>query len=545
MFLTKEEQFKGILKFLKLVHPNLEKDDYAIEIRPIQRGEYSYKHSSSLNLWRYDKKSLSFLERFLDKHYNEPNCLYYSVFRFDTSIKSKTMSGREASHGKITSMSAKLAETIVFDFDNIGESRRQELVIMFEKYNLKLSWIFTGNGFHGLIHLSNNLTDPHLIKKLVSFFNNEGFDIDSSCVDAARIMRLPYTYNYKDINNPKIAELVEISNSRYSVEYLLSLVNPTTQNDTFGNLSQPNNLKQLSKSNKPKEAQILSNYDFPEAIRNMLDCVPKGFRNTSLGFLTGFLKNNLGFGYEQLYSIMSEWAELSCKPSYTDYTFKKDFNRFYFSGCMPYSASLANKFGFIDFKEYASIQKDHSLFLNTKLFECIKTPGELRTVLMIKLLEHEGHNGVSTNELVAWSKKNLKYKDNGLSINTIRKDIQQATKNNLIYKTHGNRKFGKPDLYYSNELFDLSSGYFLLPVNDANTFLSFLNLSQLSLYVYLSYLQSFGVNFISQKKLANKLNLSRSRVSTLIRELEDNKFIRVERAEYGEAVRFCKYTLLK
>lgn len=76
-------------------------------------------------------------------------------------------------------------------------------------------------------------------------------------------------------------------------------------------------------------------------------------------------------------------------------------------------------------------------------------------------------------------------------------------------------------------------------------FLSSLNLNQLKLYLYLSYLQSFGVKFISQQKLADDLGVSRPRISTLIKELERLRFIKVDRQRYGNAVRFCTYTLLR
>ena len=50
---------------------------------------------------------------------------------------------------------------------------------------------------------------------------------------------------------------------------------------------------------------------------------------------------------------------------------------------------------------------------------------------------------------------------------------------------------------------------------------------------------------IKDESLFVNLLINESKFYSQIIKLEDNKFIRVERAKYGEAVRFCKYTLLK
>lgn len=525
-----ETQLNNITDFLKIIHPGLEGDRLALELRPLQRGTFNHNNNKSLNLWRYDTKSLTYLKQFLSKHNGEPNCLYYSVFRFDTDVKSITAAGKEAQAGKITTMSARLAETIVFDFDNIDESRRRELVIMFEESGLRLTWIFTGNGYHGLIHLSEVIRDNRLIKMLVNMFNNKGFNIDEHCVDTARVMRLPFTYNNKDPKNPIPTKLVEVSEERYSPDYLFSLL-------TF----MPN--EELIKDRG--DLRLLSEYDLPKPIKQMLTFVPQGYRNSSLGFLVGFLKTNLGFGHEQLYTIMKEWAKEACSPIYPSVEFRRDFDRFFFSGALQYSSSLTAQFGYIDFNEFARLQKKHYLYLNTQIFDLAETPGELRVFLVIKLLEHSGDKGISIHDIVEWSEINFKFRRDGLTINAIRKDLKGGTRNKLLYKKNGHRKEGKPDLYYTNQLFNLSSGHYLLPANDADVFLSSLNLNQLKLYLYLSYLQSFGVQFISQQKLADDLDISRPRVSTLIKELEKLRFIRVDRDRVGKSVRLCTYTLLR
>lgn len=528
-----ENQLNNIISFINLVHPSLGSDGLAVEIRPIQRvGDYNYMLNRSLNLWKLDKKGIKYLKAFLERVNGEAVCLYYSVFSFDSNLETLTSAGKPAVKGKITLDSAMYSESIVLDFDDIEYEGYQEKYDMLAKYNIYANWVFSGHGYQAIIPLNEKLYDKYLIKRFVSKLNDLGLGIDDACTDAARVMRLPWTNNYKlpeEHANPPKTGIINHSSKRYSIESLLSELDLNTEEEVFTDVSDVIDRADVD------SYKLLSSFDLPDAIHQMLSETPRGYRNSVLGFLIKYFRDNYSLGKNQLFGILSEWSDVACIPKYEN--FKYDFNRLYYSGGLVYTSELAKMFGSIDFEKYATLEQRKFIKINEAIIDSfIDIKGNTLNIFSFTKISEHLEKPVTRESLVKFT---------GFSDRTVRTAIKDALDNELLYKVNGIRKQGIPDTYHSTKLFNTTSNNLVISVNDLRGYTQDLNMNQLKIYLYLSYLFQQNRVYISQSQIAEFVGLSRNRVSEIITELEELFYIQVKRNLRGEAVVSCVYTLLR
>jgi len=253
------------------------------------------------------------LREFLKRHNGKPDCLYYSVFTYDNNKKSVTKEGKASKPGKITSSAAIYAEEIAIDFDGIGFEEYTNLVDRFEDLGIYALWVFTGHGYHAHILLNEALKDKNLLRRLVYKFRSKGFDCDNACVDPARVMRLPGTFNNKCFQddyyiaeraNPPWCEVVQSSQERYSLDAIMkkldSLPTVNTEDEKlFVELAGSAPSKSSSKQSNSKSEEIedsivvkrieypyISQFEMPAAVEKMLAYTPHGYRKKLWDFLS-------------------------------------------------------------------------------------------------------------------------------------------------------------------------------------------------------------------------------------------------------------------
>lgn len=573
-----DEQFHSIKEFLGLLHPfllvenrseqNQLPSDICIEIRPISRGEYDYSLSRSLNLWNLNDTSLLRLYQFLHRHQNQPYCLYYSVYAFDYEKIAKTKEGKPAVKGKITSDNALFTQEVVLDFDNITEFEQKQLDLSLQARNLEGLWTFTGHGFQLHILLQEPIFDPFLLKEMVELFHSHGFPCDTSCIDPARVMRLPYTFNYKCFNDeqyedekdsPPFSRIVKETKKRYSIEEVkealglkkegLSLPMKWQEENKEAS-SSPQKRKEAIKSVSPKEDSIalhkitypfIDKYSIPEPINKMLNNTPQGFRNKVLGFLIYYLKRYLRLGKHQLEEILSLWAVNACHPAYPSGKFTDDFSRLYYINGLLYDANLTKKFGFIDFGDQIQIQKQDIYITNAFLKQLSVLDGnEVRAYLGIKLMEH------LEKEITIDSLAQLLQ----LTSRALRPVLKQLISKNHIYVVKGNRRMKEPNRYFSTKITSYSDGYLKLSFNDVKAYLDDLGIGELKLYLFMSYKFFFGDCFMSQKNIGSYIGVTQHAVSTITKSLEEKMYIRITKTplfatKTDQFIYSCTYTLLR
>lgn len=570
-----DAQLITIVDFLQQVHPELTNNSYqksCIELRPINRsGEFNISLNRSLNLWRLDEKSIDRLRDYLYKHNGQPYCMYYSVFAFDYSKDSYTKSGEKAMKGKITADSAMFTNEIVLDFDGVTYIEFVDLSKKIEKIGIEGIWVFTGHGYQLHILLDSPLYDKgNNVYKLVYLFRAKGFMCDSACVDTARLMRLPFTYNCKffsheeydsEFNNPPLCKIVKESEKRYSYDYIVEqLFSLDTVSeldfDRFANAE-----RVLGPDNQASEeaetiSLCLTEYpeflDFdslPEPIVKMLKQTPMGYRNNALGLLIKYFKQYLMFGKEQIASILNTWAEQACEPAYNHIDFQKDFERLYHSGGLNYSSELAKQFGYIDFENQIQLHRDNKVFISNTIFQNLSviSGNALRAYLAVKILEHgneadeENETPITINEIADVT---------GMSLPTLKRVLPTTKKLNLLYVKQGVKRNGEPNTYHSNKFSVTDAGFKALSVNDLEVYLSTskrlkLSDSELKLYLFMLYKFYTKERALSLDKIGQHIGVTKSVVSRMVASLRKKKYIKVEKIYKDNIVFFNKYTLLK
>ena len=337
-----EEQLDTICYFLKSVHPNLNGGEGfrpCVEIRPINRGEEDFMLSKSLMLWDLQPDSVERLRTFLARHNGYPACLFYSVYYYDNHKKTVTEAGKSKKSSRITTASAMGTSEIALDFDSISFETYVDLVDRFEDMGIYAIWVFSGHGYQAQILLEVNIEDTDILRRCVYKFRSKGFDCDPSCVDPARLMRLPYTYNckcfkdpaYKDeLIEPPFCKIMQGSATRYALKDILDKLDtlPTVSKADEDLLKKDAGASAKNKSSRKNAAAetgpdsftvrkveypYLSNYELPEAVNKMLAYTPHGVRNKVLGYLIRLFKTQYKLSKTQIHEILTIWSQEACE----------------------------------------------------------------------------------------------------------------------------------------------------------------------------------------------------------------------------------------
>ncbi len=572
-----EAQLTTIVDFLKQVHPELVNNAYqksCIELRPINRsGEFNISLNRSLNLWRLDDKSIDRLRDYLHKHNGQPYCMYYSVFAFDYSKDSYTKSKTKAVKGKITAESAMFTNEIVLDFDGVAYVEFEGITRRLKTIGIDGIWVFTGHGYQFHILLDRPLYDDgNKIYQLVYLMRAKGFMCDSACVDTARLMRLPFTYNCKcfsheeydgEFNNPPLCKIVKESDKRLAydavVEKLLTLPTVSEFDEERYVASLQNSANgQPEAETAPEDSVALCLTEFPdfldfdslpEPIVKMLKQTPVGYRNSALGLLIKYFKQYLMFGKEQILSILNIWAEQSCDPAYNRVDFERDFERLYACGGLSYSSELAKQFGYIDFENQIQLHRDNKVFIPNTVFQnlAVISGNALRAYLAVKILEHgnadddENYTPITIDAVADVT---------GMSLPTLKRVLPATKGLGLLFVKQGVKKNGEQNTYHSNKFNDTDAGFKALSVNDLEVYLSTskrlkLTDSELKLYLFMLYKFYTKERSLSLDKIGNYIGLTKSVVSRLVATLRKKKYLKVEKVYKDNIVFYNKYTLLK
>ncbi len=580
-----DAQLATIVEFLSTVHPELTQKsskNICVELRPINRSpsDYNIRLNRSLNLWKLDDKSIDRLREYLHKHNGEPYCMYYSVFAYDYAKESYTKAGKKAVKGKITSEAAIFTNEIVLDFDDMNYIGFNNLLNQIEAMGIKGLWVFTGHGYQLHIILDKPLYNVNSLLKLVYLFRSRGFMCDTSCVDSARLMRLPFTYNCKffsseqydyEYNNPPLCKIVKESENRYSYEEIIDKVlsNPVVseldekayfdilkseQNrvssesgDNSNGFETADNDISLDRVDYPQYLQFDS---LPEPVTNMLRSTPEGFRNETLGFLISYLKHYMYLGKQQLYEILHIWNSHACEPSFPQDIFAKDFERLYQGGGLPYSRKAADFFGSINFESQIQLHRKNKVLIPNTIFKNLASldANILRIYLAIKVLEH-GNSECDEEDFIKPTVISIS-DVSGVSVRSLKRLLPLARKMGLIYMKQGYKRKGESSTYHCNEINSFDAGFKALSVNDLDVYLSTsarlrLKDNELKLYLFMLYKFYTNERAMSLKKMGEFIGLSESAVSKLCKSLRKKRYLKIERIYKDRVVFYNKYTLLK
>lgn len=347
------QQTEEQVKFLSTIFPQLLENTYqecCIEIRPIRRTETEY--IKNLNLWKLDKEGINRLLEFNRMLNGIPCCVYYSSFAFDYKHECNNKI-----KGMVNNENARYTTVLAMDFDNLEVSEVMNQLYILEELGIKTTKIFSGNGIQALVLLNQKIYDTKILKKWTTLLLQKGFKVDSSLVDCARVLRMPFTYNCKqfDKNNKMYStdpielatDIWELSEERYDVLDVFNKIQ--TLKDVIPAVKEEvEELKELQTVKKiefekadltiikeKKEivkevfevvksdievvkgnyGHILNIKQIPDAIINILYKTNEGLRNDTLLFLLPYLSNTLKLNDEEIIEVIQIWGS-RCNPPY-------------------------------------------------------------------------------------------------------------------------------------------------------------------------------------------------------------------------------------
>lgn len=572
-----EEQLNTIVDFLSEVHPNLlcEDDGYrsCVELRPINRGEKNFMLSRSLNIWDLSEVTLERMRKFLQRHNGQPTCLFYSVFDYDNNKVVKNAKGTNTKQNKITKDNALSTYEIALDFDNVTADDYIALRERFENLGIYAIWVFSGHGYQAHILLSESISDKEALKRFVHKFRAKGFNCDPSCIDSARIMRLPETYNCKcfkdrvyedEREDPPKCQILQESCHRYEYAELLKKLDklPTINNEdeeAYESIASAKKTQPKKKAAAPKKKKSaepvdemisvdrieyphLINFEVPDAIAKMLACTPHGLRNKTLGFMIKFFISYYRLSQTAIYEIVSLWAKEACEPAYDPEEFETDCKRFFKKGGLNYDSALAKHFGVIDFDDFITLRKKDIVIPNRFFREFEILDGTVvRLYLAIKMLEH-----IEETVTLAALCDVLKISDRAL-----RPTIKALIKSGHGYETKGNRRLKEQNTYHSHKCYSPQDGYMMISYNDVRAYVNELyepgsrGNNELKLHLFMRWKFYSHDIFMSQENLGKSIGIARNTVSVLVHRLQKKHFLKIRYVKSKNYFDSCEYILLR
>ena len=603
--LTEEEvrkQAEGIFNFLKLTHPyinnrkifykegraveeQIDFDAICIEIRALRRDQNKACYRN-FKLYRFADTELERLYKFLWE-LNEkaiPYCLYYSVYAFNNNQLAVTKDGKKSAvwNNKAALNNVVGTQIIVTDFDDITEDEFLLERLKLAQLGLETVDIFTGHGFQSIILLNKMTEDKTLVKKVTNLMLNKGFRIDSKIKDSARIMRLPYTYNCKelskkDIENPSVIKTFIYSETekRYNLEYVLerleSLETVTesqatidiiedkkikveeiekteviTENKVVKNVIQlKDTLEDLTyNKNKLKELYTMLNIEsLPEPVLKMLEGFRMGYANSMLLFLTLYLKD-IGYSRSVVVSAMEILADQDrFNYPWDKRTVRSETKRFYYSNYnwnSIYSSEL-QEFGYIEYE----FKNREIIIIDNHVFDVLNEISSKAFYIYLRLLEDSNYTGkkvYTINEIAQATKVPRRTLVQHL-------DDLAHKKVRLLDKHRAYKKRGEEYTYQITEFLGVKGftkinismlKYLILMVDTKE-----INPTQLSLCMYIKYVCYNGKSncTISQETLGQALGLDRTSISKSFKNMEKTRLIRADKIDISDFKFKYSYTI--
>ncbi|MFC0212112.1 helix-turn-helix domain-containing protein [Paenibacillus chartarius] len=573
-----EMQTEKQIRFLKAVHPQLTDTHWnegRVELRPIKRDPNLKDYLRSFGSWHLGDKDVAELKKFLGAINGKGVDLYYSAFAFDYSMVVYDKDGNKKQKGKVNIENALFTSILAADFDGLPSEEFQREKQRLLDIGIETIDVFSGHGWQSIILLNHRVSDKEILKKFTTLMLAKGFKVDSAIVDAARVLRMPYSFNskaldkktkYYDPVNPLIIattdhfwterryHVTEIFEKLNSLPDTIKQTNPLTEIDLKAISTAPisNSERKAEKEKVKREIEevkqikvetlkdVYSMLDFerlPLPIQKMLGGSQEGLRNKVMMFIIPFLRNTLGLSIQTIKEILALWGE-RCSPSLDADFVRSEVDRIYAKGFKgkfgKYTEELQKAYGYLEFNKYT--KKNKIIIPNTFFEEYATLPdGAVRIYLAMKLAESlDGVKSFNKAEIQNYAQ---------ISESTFKRNMKPLVAMNFVSKRRACRRKGEDYAYYLNPYFSSVKGFTMLDNAVARLMLNVLTDGEIKLYSFLSKIVGEKECWTSQKYLAEETGKKgQSSISKMTDSLQRKGFI-TKRTTEKDGIKHSAYSL--
>ena len=213
-----------LYNFIVDTHQQINSDfNQCVDIKAVFRTAGKYVKPNKI-FYSNSKKQREELQKFIDTldDSGRAYCLYYSVYTFNPEDK-KT----------ITKDNAQSTQILCADLDHITESEFAPILEKLKENGLEPNYsIFSGHGFQLIYKLDKPSTDKELLAEFTEAMKANGYPVDEKIKDCARVMRLPYTVNNKDPEQPVKTYIYSTHEGTYSLKDIQNKLGMKKQQET-------------------------------------------------------------------------------------------------------------------------------------------------------------------------------------------------------------------------------------------------------------------------------------------------------------------------
>lgn len=504
-----------LYNFIVDTHPQVNNDfNQCVDIKAVFRTAGKYVKPNKI-FYSNSKKQREELQKFVDTldASGRAYCLYYSVYTFNPEDK-KT----------ITKDNAQSTQILCADLDHITKSEFAPILDKLKKNGLEPNYsIFSGHGFQLIYKLDKPSTDKELLAEFTEAMKANGYPVDEKIKDCARVMRLPYTINNKDPEQPVKTYIYSTHEGAYSLQEIKNKLGMKKQQETA---------KKAPKCGKT-EVQDFTAYD-DEFLQQTYTCISTdrlqapikavlmGFRNgytdKQIRGIVLYLRDYEGVELDAIISTVQTLASIDTF-NYTgdvipDITRKVKSLFYHFD----------YKFNYDDLKEFGSmrgkaVDRSELKLHNSPLKEDISNKAFYVYLRLLLEQKYKHKIAFTINEVS---------KTCNISERNIRARLEELAKSGLVDKRRAHKTKGGKYVYTISKFgIDKAQGYTRINIYVLSDFIKavddkIINETVLKFLLYMKRVaQGIEGIEISQEEIAKQLNIKRTAVTMLWAKVEE------------------------
>ena len=510
-----------LYNFIVDTHQQINSDfNQCVDIKAVFRTAGKYVKPNKI-FYSNSEKQREELQKFIDTldDSGRAYCLYYSVYTFNPEDK-KT----------ITKDNAQSTQILCADLDHVTESEFAPILEKLKENGLEPNYsIFSGHGFQLIYKLDKPSTDKELLAEFTEAMKANGYPVDEKIKDCARVMRLPYTVNNKDPEQPVKTYIYSTHEGAYSLKDI---------QNKLGMKKQQKTAQQAPKCGKT-EAQDFTAYD-DEFLQRTYTCISTdrlqapikavlmGFRNgytdKQIRGIVLYLRDYEGVGLDAIISTVQTLASINT------YNYTGDVIPDITRKVKALFYKYDYKFNYDDLKEFGSMEgkvvdRSELKLQNSTLKEDISNKAFY--IYLRLLLEKEYKHKI------AFTIKEVSQACN-ISERSIRTRLEELAKSGLIDKKRANKQEGGKYVYIVSKFgIDKAQGFTAINISILVNFLEavdkkIINETVLKFLLYIKRVaqgnqgeeKEDGIA-LSQTEIAKQLNIKRTAVTKLWAKVEE------------------------